>query len=161
MGIDYYANIGPYVVCQNSTMEVEETVDGCPKCQRHRWEKVKFCPDCGTLIAEFSRTVIKHKINAHELVEVLDEALSLRNDAYNLPKNVDVWKSNRGTNSFVSADLADRFNYDIGLLDLTDINIMEQITAFKEQFKKELVVLREQYGPENVNVCWGVVRGAN
>ena len=68
------------------------------------------------------------------------------------------WFGNLKSQNFTSLNFHRRENcvYDFSKIDMT-----KECEAFCKQYQKEIIILEENYGKENIKVLWGVIVYAN
>jgi hypothetical protein len=145
MGVDYSFIIGAYAECKNSKVMVEKTKIQCAKCKTSRNAILgEFCSKCGCAFVNFTSLVEQKAVDASDVSEAIDEALT-----YN---NVTVWWANRRSSSIHY----DRYK-DACAVAYPLTKPAEDMAIFEKQFAKEIEILREEYGSENVALRWGTI----
>ena len=163
MSIDYNAHVGPFIICKNEPVELENTTRSCnnENCAKYKisiWNKeIKFCPTCGSEIKEMSVMVKGMKINPHE-IEGVDGRLSFvqTETEFEQFKGRDLWISNlRGIGGKCLDPRYDTYC----ITPPEDIEI--EIEQFCEIFATEIGWLSVAYGEGNVEISWGFLGWRN
>jgi len=150
MSIDHNLYIGPYVVCQNPSIEITESLKTCPKvkCKRAGRETLSaYCCDCGaeTQFEDFPLT--DRKVCSDEVFQAFNERLYCSYD----DDLVDIWLPNIK----YGVDRIDIENLD-GAVPLAGDHLNE-VDLFMTAFRVELDILEDAYGKDKVVVLWGIV----
>jgi hypothetical protein len=162
MGIDYTTYVGPHVVCKLGKKTVSEKIRSCTNasCEQHkRAASSKFCSKCGSPIDKVEIPKEVDTVNAHNVrMDLLGEALyDVPGDDFHFwmrDNNTHIWLANRkvpDTRSF-SFD-----RHEIQNIPLTTEIIAAETEKFVNFYEKELFILRQEYGEENVSVVWGLI----
>lgn len=166
MGIDYTTYMGPHVrakVTKVPSTEKRRTCsrDSCSQYENRVYDnKTKFCVQCGSPIEDRDFPIQVDSVNIHEVREdLLDEALCPPSGdgfyKWMRENNTHLWLANRhvpGARKF-------RFSprEDDQQISITPEMIEKEITAFSDHFEKEIAILKQEYGDENVSVHWGLI----
>jgi len=165
MGIDYTTYMGPYARCKTSKVPATEKISTCSneQCKEHPtkiWDKKKkFCEGCGSPIQERDIPIQVDNVNAYEL------RMSIKESLYDVPgdswrfwmreNNTHVWLANQRVSG------ARGFSFDpegnIQFIPVTPELMAAEIKLFIEHYTKELDVLRQAYGEDNVEIQWGLI----
>jgi hypothetical protein len=166
MGIDYTTYMGPHVRCKVTKVSSTEkhrtcSRDSCSQYEQRVYDnKTKFCVQCGSPIEDRDFPIQVDSVDAHEVREdLLDEALTTPSGDYFYrwmrDNNIHIWLANRhvpGARKFSFSPRENTQNVPV-----TPEMIAVEITAFSDFYEKELVILRQEYGEENVEVLWGLI----
>lgn len=140
---------GPYVACQNTDKNSYHTerkcqTEGCVR-QGERGGSDKFCGSCGR-----ERTVSQVPITTCRVSDSGRDSFARGRLTNRIVRNLTV-----NQNTFYP----DQSTGEIwgGITDLSHGNIQEDMRCFTDQYAQEVATLREMYGPENVEVRWGVI----
>ena len=148
MGYRKSTTIGPYLKVKGkielNTTKIKRV---CPN-HIHRETNDKFCPQCGTLV-ESKEYVDTKVISPQEFMYMnFEEGKLFVPESSNVilpnqcpPKEFKINNDNGG---------------DIDISGFTQI-IGEQLEWFKENYSSEIKTFEDNFGKDNVNVCWGVV----
>lgn len=136
------------------------TRDTCSQYEQKVYEKkTKFCVQCGSPIEDRDFPIEVDSVNAHEVHEdLLGESLYRPSGGFyywQKENNLHIWLANR------HIPKARKFSFDpkenIQLIPVTPELIATDIEQFSDFYEKELVILRQEYGEENVAVVWGLI----
>lgn len=170
MGIDYTIFLGAYAECKThkvDTMTIKRTCEN-NKCKTYGdnvYDKnTIFCSFCGSKIKEIEFPSKEDAVDRHELSEEVfqNKIMTICGDGFHFwmeKNNKHIWISNQ-------KDSKDHFSFDPHncetiLRPITADVIEEETAQFKKYFKKELAILNEKYGQENVEVKWGLIHIVN
>lgn len=167
MGIDYTTYLGPHVRCKVTKVPSTEkhrtcSRDSCSQYEQKVYDKkTKFCVQCGSPIEDRDFPIEVDSVNAYEVrMDLLGEALyDVPGDSFHFwmkENNTHIWLANRrvpGARKFSFTPNQDG----IQLVPVTPELIATEITQFSDYYEKELVILRQEYGEENVEVQWGLI----
>lgn len=166
MGISYSTHVGPYVECLTEMKDTTQTIRTCsnPACKRYeeqKWEKTnKFCTACGKPIQSRQTPIKTTAVDHGEIQEKIEEALyTVPGDEFYswMGKNhTHLWLPNRASPGIYFDPLEGMQYRPIG----ADV-IEKEVAEFSESYKKELAVLRKEYGTEQVAVKWGLIHYLN
>ena len=168
MSIDTTIFLGPFLVCSTFPVEKSELVKTCPSedCRNPTelyWQTdAKFCPICGSEIAE--RAISKSAAN----VDTYEARMAIKEALYNVPgdsfyswakkNNTEVWLPN-----ITNPDCQRKFSFDPGREDyppMTPVSsemMAVEMMQFSSFFYKEIEYLRSLYGEDNVTIRWGLI----
>lgn len=161
--IDYTTYLGPYVLCKTEKVLSTKEISTCSNtsCQQHEQEVYSrnFCDRCGHEIKKRQVPIEVDNVDEEDVrLNLLDEALcTAMGDEFYLwmeEHNTHIWLSNRKI-----PDVRD-LTFDTEEIQFVPIDaklIAEEVQKFSDFYEKELVILREEYGEENVEVQWGLV----
>lgn len=158
MGISTNIHIGPYMIVTGEKIEmIDREIRTCSnkKCETYKinQEYVKsqnFCAECGSEIA-IKKYKEKWVSDPHQLIS--DEPYDDFSDEL-------CWTDPMGCNSgvFIANHEApfdkDR---DEDLVDLTSVNIQEEIEWFKNKYKDIIEIFHKEFGKNSVKIKWGVI----
>ena len=161
--------LGPHVCCKvekvPSTRQIQScSNDSCELAKRETYGVKKFCDNCGSPIAQRDLSTIVDSVDAHHVrMDLLSETL------YDVPgdsfwqwmqdNNTHIWMANRHIPD------ARKFYFDtredIQYIPFALGAMQMEIIQFCDFYEKELVILRQEYGEENVEVRWGLIHYFN
>jgi hypothetical protein len=162
MGIDYATYLGPYIVCKTEIEDAKATMKSCTnvKCKTYkqeRWGAKKFCDECGQKIGEIEISVKQNKVDTNVLSDELNEAMTVPSgDSFHdltRDNKIDIWYGNRQDGIGISFDPKDEVMYE----EFESNTIKVQIDDFVKEYAKELEIIKNAYGAENVSVKWGLI----
>lgn len=166
MSIDLTTYLGPYVLCK--THKVEEvrkkracSNTACSKYESEVWDKsTQFCPSCGSGILEREYTVTVANVNRNEVqCDLLREALVVPagDEMWQMMKDQDfhIWISNYG--NIAPRRFSNNPREGSHFSPITPEIMVSESDAFYARFEKEIQILRQEYGEENVSLGWGMV----
>lgn len=157
--------IGPYLSVKNKVVDSTNTTMVCSNtdCDKHN-KKVdsKFCPQCGQPPIK-KVDPVKKNYDANDALNKFDEEyhnqvyfphnggtdmfkdrmLILPNDSEGRPLEIDIDEDRSGEYPLFPDDVLSKIPEDLGW--------------FETKFKKYVDHLREEFGPENCNLKWGIV----
>lgn len=164
MGIDTNIHIGPFMIVKGTiTFESEESVETCSNEKCINFVKNKqlaqgFCPKCGSPVAERKYTD-SEELDASDLVYhekyynnfedklVWTDPMGCDNGVFipnqNMPSEIDV-ENFDSENSFA--------------IDLTKTDFDKQINWFSEHYKKQIDILKKEFGEESIEIKCGIVQ---
>lgn len=154
---------GPHIVCKTHKVSVEKTIRTCSNstCSQYELEiygNVKFCDQCGSPVQNRLVNYFEDNIDSFEVRMNLDEALSeVPGDDFSswMKKNdVHIWISNRHIPN------VREFSFDddgVRYVPITAELIADELEKFSVFFEKEIFILKEEYGAENVELKWGLI----
>jgi len=166
MGIDYTTYIGPQVRCKTKKVPSTKTIRTCSDatCKLYASEvyekQKKFCGQCGSPVEDRALPIEVDNVIAHDVrMNLLDEALyDVPGDSFHFwmrDNNTHIWLANRHVPG------ARKFSFDpesdIQYVPMTAELIAKEIDQFSSFYEKEITILREEYGAENVEVQWGLI----
>lgn len=165
MGVDISGYVGPFALCKNPYVPQERTMRSCTneQCQqykRERWDKeAKFCEKCGSPIDEITIVAERPTVCWGDLIEEIEERLCPASmeypfEAFKEIGNVDVWINNRRD---VSVGRAFDPKHECFALIPEPGETDKAIQAFEAECAESLTKIRDAYGPENVEIKWGVL----
>lgn len=165
MGVDYSTYIGPYLRCYNGEIAIPAfyracTRDGCSEFSRELPQHSKFCSVCGSVIQNYSFTKTRPRINVVEVRLEMDEFLcELTATGSQIEPLVDFWILNRR----IEGDPSLRINgyRNCAARSFQPSEIQAQIDWFELNATAQIALLKQRYGKENVQTCWGVITYAN
>jgi hypothetical protein len=170
MGIDYTTYIGPHVRCKTTKVPSTKTIRTCSDaaCANYgtdvpRWVSDhfnNFCGKCGSPIQNRDLPTEVDNVNPYEVrMDLLNESLcDVPGDSFHFwmrDNNVHIWIAN------VRVPDAREFSFDseanIQYVPMNAELIAKETDQFSSFYEKELAILREEYGAENVEVQWGLI----
>lgn len=162
MGIDLSTHIGPFFRCKPSKGPVKIKRRGCANksCKNNgseTWDRSKqFCELCGSAITNYEKEITADLQHPFEIAcEILNESLSnIHKENCQEIGNFHVFVANRRSADF--SKCVDNKG-ETAYLEITSEMVDKQKKMLSENFAKELIVLQEQYGKNNVEICWGVI----
>lgn len=149
MGYDRSVQIGPYLEVKGKIEKnVAKVKRVCPN-HKSRQTKDKFCSLCGTLV----ENVDFNEVETITPKQLLRSESENSDDLYS-PEGMSVFISNLNPPNNISVDY-----YDYDSIDLSDkAEVMSiQLDWFKSKFSEEIKLFVDNFGKENVKVCWGVL----
>lgn len=162
MGLYQSIKLGPYVRTKTQAVDTQEPKRTCsnPLCRKHEIEvfdrHTSFCPLCGSAVQERQVPVKGLAVSQNEVLELLDGSLMppCGDGFYHMAKTgTSIWVGNKrvpGLDRRIEpADATET--------EITPALIAEEIERFSDFYEKELVILRQEYGDENVEVVWGLL----
>lgn len=169
MSIDYSTYLGPYAACK--THKVDETKKkrtcsntACEQYEREVWDKkTQFCSTCGAAINDREYVVPVDNVNASDIRESLLREVLVTPSGDSMWKwmrdnNLHIWISNLskipGQDRKFSFDPRHEEQY---IPSITPEMIAAELERFNDRFEKEIQLLRQEYGEENVTILWGLV----
>lgn len=165
MGISCTTYIGPYVSCKTHLVDETRTKRTCSneKCNKYESEigTKNFCDTCGAPIESREYTVEVANVDRHEVGEqLLSQALTTPWGDY-----MSLWMKNTNQHIWLAngsiPNQVRKLSHDAKSDEYTFPVDQELITAelnlFSDRFEKEIELLRQEYGPFNVSLHWGVV----
>lgn len=176
MGI--YANtyVGPYATAKFAFKESKKTTttqkklctnkecDGSISKKANFLAGAKFCPKCGSPVVDTPVTTTKKQkqqtVDRHDLTNVKDLTNPAGDYFYQMMIDMssDIWIPNLYPNDTVPRPNMDFSPRDTNvLLEIKPAGILAEIDWFEKSFAADLNVIRKAYGPENVEVKWGVI----
>lgn len=168
MSMSYSSYLGPYVRCKTHKVVSKQQKKRCSnkKCPEFKhfdsFSKAKFCGVCGSPIETFEIDVSVPNIQSDDVrLNLLNEALcEPAGDSFYfwMEKNdVHIWLANR---LVATAKGRQRYIIDSEEISLTPVSpesLQGEIKDFQSFYEKELVILRQEYGEENVEIQWGLI----
>lgn len=166
MGIDYTTYIGPHVRCKTKKVPSTKRIRTCSDatCKSYASQvyddKKKFCEQCGAPIEDRDLLIEVDNVLAGEVrMDLLGESLyDVPGDYFHFwmrDNNVHIWLAN------VRVPDTRKFSFDpeedIQYVPMNAELIVKETDQFSSFFEKELTILREEYGAENVEVQWGLI----
>jgi acyl-homoserine lactone acylase PvdQ len=123
-------------------------------------EQKKFCDQCESSVKERTFPVEIENVNADDVrINLLDEALcNVPGDSFHFwmrDNNVHIWIANRRIPDV--RDLSFNSKQNIQYAPFTAELIAKEIEQFSSFYEKEIVLLQQEYGEENVDVQWGLI----
>jgi len=161
MGTDYCVNVGPVIVINNPPRDTNERHVSCcnDKCVKfHRYSSgEKFCPECGSRIAEWFETVTKPlDVDFYELFK--DERLVPSDFHSSSSSSTVILIANKEKDTKAANFQHFHLNYDGPFEVFPKIEeIGSNIEKFKQIFDSDLNKLKEIFGADNVEVRYGTV----
>lgn len=167
MSIDYTTYLGPHIRCKTNNVPSTETIITCSNtaCTMYSiklyGKQKKFCEECGSLVKERPVENKIQNVNANDVqVNLLNETLfNVPGDSFHFwmrDNNVHIWLANRRTSE--TRDFSfDYSEQDIQYVPMTAELIVKEIEQFSSFYEKEIVLLQQEYGEENVDVQWGLI----
>lgn len=155
MSVDYHVYFGPVIVCKNTIQNKEVLVNECPECKKQI--SSKYCSDCGSEVIETIRNSEVKKVDHWNVTELCDcNILFIYDD-----DNADFYISNV-TKKQPSIILFNPIYDDVNeAISNQSLDIAEEITKFALEFSKEIAILQEAYGRENVTISWRLINWEN
>lgn len=163
MGVDRNLYFGPYVKCKAEFVEKEISDPGCTKCNK-KHESASFCPTCGSPIGKLVRKERDTKVDTWDLVERMKEKLS---NVWSPYESSNTW-GNAGFDYYIpnvevkgigghTPDKGDHCGEDDDFaLPISADLIERELEKFGEFFKKELAMLKKEYG--DYTIAWGIMQ---
>jgi hypothetical protein len=161
MGISSSLYVGPYVECTTQDIEVDAkmrscTRDSCSMYEREVHDKSKkFCPQCGSPIDNVTYKTKQKNVQAHYLIEEIDQDLSLvQYDSFFSQRSKD------GTDTWIAnKKFCERRCWvnDSCATELTQEMMVKEVLLFCTEFEEALAVFHKKYGKDNVTVKWGLI----
>ena len=153
-----FKHLGPIIRCENKLTDTVKKIKTCSNkdCKNHG--KIKdqmFCEICATRIDSVVIPISEKLVDHWAVSEILEEALYHLDNPLQGPL-VDYWAPNVPRNNPRNFSL--NFN---DHLNITSMNPQQEETWIKEAFAKEIQILKNVYGQNNVTVQWGMVTGDN
>jgi len=166
MGIDYTTYLGPHVRCKVTKVPSTKKIRSCSRetCSQYEQEihsnKPGYCIQCGSPIAERDLPIEVDSVIAYEVrMDLLGESLyDVPGDSFHhwqKENNTHIWLANRHVPDARHWSFNPREN--IQLIPVTPELMATEITQFSDFYEKELTILRQEYGEENVEVHWGLI----
>jgi len=166
MGIDYTTYIGPQVRCKTTKIPSTKTIRTCSDtaCTLYSSEvydkQKKFCGQCGSSVEDRELPIEVENVNVHDVrMNLLDEALyDVPGDSFHFwmrDNNVHIWLANHHVPD--AREFSFDSKEDIQYVPMTAELIAKEIEQFSSFYEKEIAILQEEYGAENVEVQWGLV----
>lgn len=167
MGISATTHVGPFIRCKTVTVASTYKKRLCsnPDCKKSSpdnyevSEQKKYCSTCGSMVASREFPTEKKNVTRNEICELIgDDTFWTGGDSLYFQcdkENITLYMPNRyipNTRKFTFYP-RDEVLY----LPLTAENIQKETEEFTAFYQKEIDILREKYGAENVEVLWGVV----
>lgn len=170
MAIDYKTYIGPHVLCKTSKIESSREIKTCSNTNCTLYSQdyslisdKKFCGYCGSPIQLRQLPIEISNVNAQEIqINLLGESLCVvPGDSFDKlmrDGDIHIWLSNRGE-IFIPNKRNYSFNprNSIQYVPMDAELILNEKWQFSNFYEKEIFILREEYGPQNVEVQWGLV----
>lgn len=148
MGYSKSTTIGPYLKVKGKIeLKTTKVKRICPN-HIHKETNDKFCPQCGTLV-ESKEYVDTKMISPQQFMY-----MNFEEDKLWVPESSNVILPNQYPPKKFKIDSDN--GGDIDISESTQI-IGEQLDWFKENYSSEIKTFEENFGKDNVNVCWGVV----
>ncbi len=171
MSVDYSVHMGPFIKCkadQMITRERDIIACGNKKCQDFQGRiqiydaKKNFCPSCGSPLENQVVEYEDDKIEANELQEgILKNALyETSGDIFGEHDNDQhIWVANKKREGFRTFGGDPR--HDEMYLEIQELDTEKELEGFKRAFESEIQILKNEYGPDNVEVVWGIFNTAS
>lgn len=165
MSYDTNLLLAPYVVCKVSDIEKDFEKLTCTnvKCINHGEHKsTNFCSTCGSKIGKVSFKKKESCVNySHVQIDLLKESLCVvpgdQYYSYMKKNNIHFWISNRlSFRCLTSGDCSD-LSCETQPTEITPELISLQIEKFKSHYKKEIDILNDVYGKDNVEIKFGLI----
>lgn len=161
MGMYRSEYLGPYIECQTTKVAAQKQIracvtDGCSHKNKYVYDSsTKFCPNCGGPI---QNTLIDVEMTAvadpRQLCE--DEGFAIgafMGEAWDVDETTHIFVPERPGPRVLSVDVDAT-----GILaDIEATDIIQERAWIETSFARELGVLREKYGTDNVSVRWGLL----
>jgi hypothetical protein len=154
MGYSIECYLGPFVSCNIHVKTIFQSIKSCSNKSCSKYSKQvsdNFCPNCGNSI-ETSEVPIEGEVPVEsEVLEILGDSLYI--PILEEETKSHVWLPNQkipGTRNFHIEEF--------GRTVITSEQITEEKSRFSDFYEKELVILRQEYGENEVFVNWGFVR---
>lgn len=166
MSIDLTTYLGPYVLCKTHKVEQVRKKRTCSSlsCSKHEsevWDKnTQYCPACGTAILEREYTVQVPNVDRHEVqCGLLQESLVVPagDEMWQMMKdqNFHIWISN--IENVAPRQFGNNPREGSHFSPIIPEIIATESELFYDRFEKEIQILRQEYGEENVSFGWGMV----
>lgn len=159
MGADVFIKIVPYVKCKNIAKTIDVPYHGCVNGSCSLFAKQvtgNFCNHCGGSIVKQVREE-KQFNNPWDIgPRILNEKLYSNSD---LKSNFHIYTSNSGYRDCPGIiDCGDVMSSaePIRYYDVTNLNSEAAKAWFNDKFSNEIAALKQEYGPENVSVEYGL-----
>lgn len=170
MGLDFTTYIGPHVRCKTHKVPSTKPIRTCSDatCSNYGTDIPKwvsdnfnnFCGKCGSPIEDRTVAVQVDNVSSFTVrMDLLDEALcDIPGDSFHFwmqENNLQIWIANRqipDVRNF-SFDSEENIQY----VPITAELIATELDQFNCFFEKEIFILKEEYGVENVEVQWGLI----
>ena len=156
MSVDYNIYYGAVIIAQNKMIDDSLEVLGCPKCKTKDAGN-RFCPKCGTQISLIQIPKQIRAIDVWDLTNKCDDDLRHIDEGKGNLK--DYYIPNRKNDSFPCM-LFDPL-YDNIDIDLVNVDIQKGIEEFKTTYGKQIELVENEYGKENVKIGWRLFNWAN
>jgi hypothetical protein len=156
MGIDYYVDVGPYLIGKPKTEQITENYYACnnEKCVNYDEEKSftgKFCIECGGPITELEK-VTTVSINAYEACEEINEKFApVGNRIY---KEKHILVLNQDVDGVIH-DMIDVKESESTGIEIDSNSVTESIEIIKKEYAHELETLKKYY--DELDVKFGVI----
>jgi hypothetical protein len=158
MGVDYHVHVGPYITVRNPPRNTTKDFDSCPKKSCSEYGKIitsKFCSVCGSEIK-----LISFPCEAPLYIDIygeFDERLSEAFYESDSPlKDTMVLLSNKRDTGGKTVDPSQCDE----LVDMSNVNVQEEINKFKKILSKDIQKLEELFGKNSISVKWGILSWA-
>jgi hypothetical protein len=152
VSIDYSLYIGPYVVYKVGKKPAERCVSVCSltSCNRRALPGERFCPEDGSEIVEVSSPTQVDTVDQDEMERRFGYSLIgmsggqriVQDGEHIYLSNQRCWRSDPITDHFLS--------------EVVPVRISAAICLFEGDYFREIALLREHYGAENVRIAWGI-----
>ena len=168
MGVNTKISVGPYMIARGQKKEIIPViVRTCSNKEcvvynsnRPHTEEKKFCGTCGFSIENkineqewtFSPyDIIMDEPYSDEFTDELCHAFESEGKEYFLPNEKIPFS--KGKNSIEEYDQAE--------IDLTSYSPEKGIEWFKERYKNIIEVFHKEFGPDSVEIKWGIIQWFN
>lgn len=156
MGVDYNVYVGPYIeyrVQIITTLISPCTQEDCPKSQD------PYCPQCGMSAEKQSKmlTVKREEPEIYFWEEPFNERFYNPRSHSPLGAEEDEMKTYQALPNI--GNWGDNIDpkYEEDIIEMQNLDIQEIVSRFEYEFEKELNILKEMCGIENVEVKYGVL----
>lgn len=165
MSVSYSTYVGPIVQCSVSkTMDARDII-GCGNgdCNEFKKEvfesKKKFCSECGGGLEKITIEFEVDTVNSSDVFK--NDAMTLRTEEclmmYKELPCLHIWTPNRGDKRGGKT----YSSHEAMMLNIKEIPVADETSAFEEDYAEELAFIREQYGNDNVSVYYGMIHYGN
>lgn len=153
MGYSEYTYLGPYMVINKKKIVIEDINYTCPNTECKRFNtvlKANFCPECGSTKKEKKTNKEEKQGFTYNLIEELriDENLFFN------PEYVDEEEENQ---SIVLPNNYRGVKWNEKTKSISNIRPTLELELFEKLYNPELIILREYFGKENVELKWGLI----
>lgn len=151
MGLDLTIGLTPYIKIKKiRSIDIPKVKRVCPTHTSFIVRSEKFCPNCGTEIVN-QEYIERQELHPHQVFQ----AAGLEDDnLFTIEYLEGVLKPNqRPPHSF---PIEEQQNQAHNLLESRNV-MLEQVEWFEDKYFEYISALNEAYGPENIEVCWGLL----
>lgn len=155
MGSRLYHTLGAYMTIKIPAVSKEQGFRSCgnPVCSNHKKTlSSSFCDKCGGTVVTLTKTISSHFDLSSFLCEDLGETLFECRQLFNIKTELHLVLPNRKNNKGIEISA-----YDDGFQAISPSQRTDDIGWFYETYQKEITILNEKFGEENIEVLWGIV----